>query len=104
MTSQWATGPEDRRHKLTFTLAVTAWIAAIVLAVLRAAETIGTNWGSFAILAIGVAIAATISLSRQRLAHIVVEAFQKGLEVGARRMEQTHDLDQPTPGGPACRR
>lgn len=72
---------EDFRRRATYTVVVGAWVGTIVGSYLRATDTIEIHWNSVIVTLMGVAIAATMALSRMRLASTISGVFDAGLKV-----------------------
>lgn len=70
---------EESRRRLTTCLAVSGWTIAATITTLRTFGVVPANIGSVAVLAIGVAIASSLSLSRMRLAKTITQVFIVGM-------------------------
>lgn len=76
-----------QRHAATFAAACIAWVGATILVALRASEWIGQRWMGAAVLLVGVAIAASVSLTRMRLARTIEQVFDAGIML-SRKLDQ----------------
>ncbi|MEU3052297.1 hypothetical protein [Streptomyces griseus] len=80
MSAPWsALVDEDYRYPLTLTVAHIGWWGTVIIVLLRATEIIPPQWGLIAVLTIGIAVTASLSLSRMRFAKTIAGVFQTGL-------------------------
>lgn len=70
---------DERRYTLTLALAHLGWWSTAVIVALRAAELLPGELGTISIFTIGLAVAASLSLSRMRLTDTITGVFQAGL-------------------------
>ena len=73
---------EDQRRAVSLWLAWVMWSSTATLTLLRAVGVMPAQYGAITVLTIGVAIAASLSRSRMRLADAFAETFETGLKVG----------------------
>lgn len=70
---------DDNRYRVTLVLANLGWWGTAAIVVLRAVDVIPDDLGLAAVLTIGAAVAASIALSRMRLAKTITTVFQAGM-------------------------
>ncbi|MGW0682847.1 hypothetical protein ACWD2L_05730 [Streptomyces sp. NPDC002754] len=70
---------DENRYRVTMATALTAWLVTAVLVLLRALDVLNQHLSSIAILTVGVAIAASLSLGRMKLTKTITTVFQAGL-------------------------
>lgn len=72
---------EETKRLMARIVAWGGWLVTLVYAYLRAMHIIPQSWSIFAVMAIGAAILAGLSLSRQRLTDTIVGALRMGYEL-----------------------
>lgn len=80
MSGRWTKAFVSNDYRKTLILAHVGWWGTGLLALLRAFELIPLAFGSFALLTLGMAVAASLALSRMRLAQTISQVFQVGLQ------------------------
>lgn len=79
-TNRWAKPFATNDYRRTMLLAHLGWWGTALLALLRAFNLIPIAFGSFALLTLGMAVAASLALSRMRLSETISQVFQVGLQ------------------------
>lgn len=72
---------EDVRRTVSLWLAWVMWTTTVVLVILRVLEITPTRFTGLSLLTTGVAVAASLSRGRMRLADTIAETFETGLKV-----------------------
>lgn len=95
--ASWFKSFAENDYRRSLILAHVGWWGTAIIIVLRAFERIPQSLGSTAILTLGFAVAASLSLSRMRLGRTVSQVFQTGLSlaVSLTTSGPTEDGDRP---------
>lgn len=80
MNSKWAKPFANNDYRRTLTLAWVGWWGTGVIAVCRAFDWLPVQFGSFALLTLGMGVASSLALSRMRLAETITSVFHVGLQ------------------------
>lgn len=80
MIGNWVRPFLTNDYKKTLLIAHAGWWGTALFAVLRAFDVIPISWGSFGLLSLGVGVAASLALSRMRLAETMSQVFNVGLQ------------------------
>lgn len=80
MSTKWTKAFVNDDYKKTVAIAWFGWLSTGLFAVLRAFNIIPVSFGSFGLLTLGTGVAASLALSRMRLAETVSEVFHVGLQ------------------------
>src|SRR5687767_10210954 len=80
MNQDWRKPFKHNDYAKTVTLAWIGWGGTLLFAILRAFEAIPLSFGTFGLLTMGVGVAASLALSRMRLAETISQVFTVGLQ------------------------
>lgn len=80
MNTKWTQTVTRDDYRRTLIIAHLCWWSTALIIILRAFDTLPQQLGSFALLTLGIAVAASLALSRMRLAETITSVFHVGLQ------------------------
>jgi hypothetical protein len=80
MIGSWVRPFAGSDYRKTIAIAYIGWGGTALFALLRAFDVIPISFGSFGLLTLGIGVAASLALSRMRLAQTMSQVFNVGLQ------------------------